>query len=139
MLHGRADFEFSVIRRTNLAVSVLLADDSEVFRQALRRCFEGQSAIAVVGEARDFSETVRLAEQLCPDVVLLDLHLKDGHGLDAVAAAPVLISTGATLLAMSFSDDDDVKALAKQIGAVKLLDKLSLYTELIPTILGLKK
>jgi DNA-binding NarL/FixJ family response regulator len=122
-----------------LAISVLLADDSEVFRRALRRCFEGQSEIAVVGEAVDFSDAVVLAEQLRPDMVLLDLRMKDSHGLDAVAAAPVLISAGATLLAMSFSDDDDVKALAKQIGAAKLLDKLSLYTELIPTILGLKK
>ena len=48
-------------------------------------------------------------------------------------------STGATILAISFGVDDDARALAKQIGASKLLDKMSLYTELIPTILGLKK
>jgi chemotaxis response regulator CheB len=122
-----------------LAISVLLADDSEVFRHALYRCFERQCEIALIGEARDFSEAVRLAEQLRPDVVLLDLCMKDSHGLDALAAGPKLISTGATILGISFSVDDDAKALAKQIGAIKLLDKLSVYTELIPTILGLKK
>ena len=126
-------------RRYNLAVSVLLADDSEHFRKALRRCFEGQSEIGVVGEAVDFSDAVRLVEQLRPDVVLLDLRMNDGHGLDALAAAPALISTGATILAMSFSADDDAKALAKQIGAAKLLDKMSLYTELIPTIFAIEK
>jgi hypothetical protein len=64
--------------------------------------------------------------------------MNDRDGLDAVAAAPALISNGGTILAMSFSTDDDAKALAKQIGAAKLLDKMRLYTELIPTILGMK-
>jgi len=122
-----------------LAMSVLIADDSEEFRKALRRHFEGQSDIVVVGEAVDFSHAARLAGHLRPDVVLLDLRMNDSHGLDAVTAAPALISNGATILAMSFSTDDDAKALAKQIGAAKLLDKMSLYTELIPTILGMKK
>ena len=117
----------------------MLAEDSKELRQAIRRRFEGQSEITLVGEAVDFSDAIRLAERLHPDVVLVDLRMKDSHGLEAVAAAPALISTGATLLAMSFSVDDDTKALAKEIGAVKLFDKLSLYTELIPTILGLRK
>ncbi len=80
-----------------------------------------------------------MAEQLRPDVVLLDLRMNDSYGLDALAAAPKLTAIGARILAISFSIDDDAKALAEQIGAVKLLDKLSLYTELIPTILGLRK
>jgi DNA-binding NarL/FixJ family response regulator len=133
------DFEFSVRRRCNLAVSVLLADDSDVFRHALRRCFEGRPEIVVVGEASDFSQAVRLSEQLRPDVVLLDLRMRDSHGLDALAASPKLISSGATIVAISFSCDDEAKDLAKQIGAAKLLDKVNLYTELVGTILGLKK
>ncbi len=100
---------------------------------------EGHSEITLVGEAHDFSEAVRFAERLRPDVVLLDLRMNDSQGLDALAASPKLISAGATIVATSFSIDDDAKALAKQIGAIKLLDKLSLYSELIPTILELKK
>ena len=122
-----------------MAISVLLADDSEVFLRALRRCFEGQSEIAVVGEAFDFFQTVQLAERLRPDVVLLDLRMRDSHGMDALAASAKLTATGATILAMSFSVDDEAKALAQQIGAVRLLDKLRLYTELIPAILELGK
>jgi chemotaxis response regulator CheB len=81
---------------------------------------ESHSEIAVVAEAKDFTSAVRLAEQLRPDVILLDSRMKDSHGLDALAAGPKLISTGATILAIFFSVDDDVRALAKQIGAAKL-------------------
>jgi DNA-binding NarL/FixJ family response regulator len=45
-------------------VSVLIADDSEEFRKALRRRFEEQSEIVVVGEAVDFSHAARLAGHL---------------------------------------------------------------------------
>ena len=65
--------------------------------------------------------------------------MKNRHGLDALAVGPKLISTGSTIIAISFSADDDVQVLAKQIGAAKSLDKMSLYTELIPTIPGLTK
>lgn len=116
-----------------------MADDSKELRQAIRRRFEGHSEITLVGEAVDFSDAIRLAEQLRPDVVLLDLRMNDSHGQDALAASPKLISSGATIIAISFSIDDEAKALVKQIGAVKLLDKLSLYAELMPTILGLRK
>ena len=119
MLSGQTDFGFFANRRSNLAISVLLADDSKELRQAIRRCFESESGITLVGEARDFSEAVRLAEQLRPDVVLLDLRMNDSHGLNALAAGPKLISSGTTIIAISFSIDDEAKALAKQIGAVK--------------------
>jgi len=80
-----------------------------------------------------------LAEERHPDVVLLDLRMKDSHGLNAVAPAPALNSSCAKIVAISCCDDDDAKTLVKQIGTAKLLDKMSLYTELIPTILGLRK
>jgi hypothetical protein len=65
--------------------------------------------------------------------------MKDSQGLDALEASPQIISIGSTIIAISFSLDDDSKALAKQIGAARLLDKMNLYAELIPAILGLKK
>ena len=122
-----------------MALSVLLADDSEEFRRAIRRLLESQSEISLVGTATDFSEAVLFTALLRPDVVLLDLRMKDSQGLDALEASPQIISTGSTIIAISFSVDDDAKALARQIGAAKLLDKMSLYTELIPTLLALRK
>jgi two-component system, NarL family, nitrate/nitrite response regulator NarL len=108
------------------AISVLLADDSKEFRRAIRRLLEPQSEISLVGAATDFSEAVLFAALLRPDVVLLDLRMKDSQGLDALGASPQIISTGSTIIAISFSVDDDAKALARKIGAAKLLDKTSL-------------
>ena len=122
-----------------MALSVLLADDSEEFRRAIRRLLESQPEISLVGTATDFSEAVLFTALVRPDVVLLDLRMKDSQGLDALGASPQIISTGSTIIAISFSVDDDAKALARQIGAAKLLDKMSLYTELIPTLLALGK
>jgi chemotaxis response regulator CheB len=67
-----------------LALSVLLADDSEEFKRAIRRLLESQSEISLVGAATDFSEAVLFTALLRPDIVLLDLRMKDSHGLDAV-------------------------------------------------------
>ena len=139
MLLDRIDFGFSLKREKYLAISVLLADDSEELRRAIRRLLESHSVISLVGTAADFSEAVLFAALLRPDVVVLDLRMKDSQGLDAVGASPQIISTGSTIIAISFTVDDDAKALARQIGAAKLLDKMNLYRELIPAILGLKK
>jgi CheY-like chemotaxis protein len=133
MLLGRIDFGFSVGREKYLAISVLLADDSQESQRAIRQL------ISLVGAVTDFSEAVLFAAMLRPDVVVLDLRMKDSQGLDAVGASPQIILNGSTIIAISFGIDDDAKALARKIGAAKLLDKMNLYTELIPAILGLKK
>lgn len=122
-----------------LAISVLLADDSEPIRRAICHLLEGHPEITVVAQASDFSEAVRFAEQLRPDVVLLDLRMRDRHGPDALAASLKLLSAGSTILAISFVADADAEALASQIGAVKLIDKMSLYKKLIPAILEVTK
>src|SRR5437899_813677 len=62
---------------------VLIADDNRAFRTFLRQILEVELDLSVVGEAADAEEVVRLARQLKPNVVLLDIHLPGPDGVQA--------------------------------------------------------
>jgi DNA-binding NarL/FixJ family response regulator len=117
----------------NLLIKVLLADDSEVVLRAIRGFLDQDPEIKVVAEAADFSQTVQMANDLKPEIIVMDLHMR--NSVTTLADAMLhLNGCGAQVLAMSFSNDDDAKALAKHSGALALLDKMTLIDELIPTI-----
>jgi two-component system, NarL family, nitrate/nitrite response regulator NarL len=82
--------------RTRKRIRLLLADGERLFREALRFLLETDPAFEVVGYAADAAQTVRLAKQLKPDVLLLDVAMPRLGGLDtlrAVSAAHVCVRT----------------------------------------------
>jgi chemotaxis response regulator CheB len=60
-----------------MPVKVLLADDSDVMRAAIRRTLKEERRIEVVGEAETFAKTVQMIADLKPEVLLLDLHMAE--------------------------------------------------------------
>jgi two-component system, NarL family, response regulator DevR len=114
-------------------VRVLLVDDQEIVRAGLRSVL-GTANIAVVGEAATVAEAIDEAARLNPDVILMDIRLPDGSGVDACreirAANPqikiLFLSAFAdeeTLLATVFASADGY--LLKEIGAATLVQAVN--------------
>jgi DNA-binding NarL/FixJ family response regulator len=65
-------------------VRIVIADDHPIFRDGLRRLLEAEPNLKVLGEASDGAEAVKLARQLKPDILLLDLAMPKHPGLEAL-------------------------------------------------------
>jgi DNA-binding NarL/FixJ family response regulator len=116
-------------------IKVLLADDADSMRRAIRFLLRQREELAVAGEASSLLETIEKARDLRPDIVVIDLNMA---GRDRVVLAEVkALLNGAKILAITFGMSDGAAELAHRIGAAKLLDKTNLSNELIPTILEL--
>ena len=104
------------------AVRVLIVDDQALFREALVALLEVQPEIEVVGEAGNGEQAVRLAADLRPDVVLMDLRMPV---LDGIAATTRLRleQPGVRVLALTTFDDDQDVFAALRAGAVGYLLK----------------
>jgi len=111
---------------------VLIADDSDIMRTAIRKMLQEESNINVVGEASTFAETMQMLNDFKPDVLLLDLHLAEKRNFTP-SLVKAQLGTVCTV-AVSFSNDSEAKELAESYGATTLLDKMSLYTEMRPAI-----
>ena len=112
-----------------MSVNVLIADDAELMRRAIRQLVSGYEDILIVGEASNVAETLDKINELQPDVVVIDVSMPQKY-----AASLQWACNGSKLLAISFADDQRTGELAHQIGASKLLDKMNLTEQLVPTI-----
>ncbi len=97
-------------------LSVLIADDHPVFRKGLRTLIGTMPGTEIAGEASTGVEAARLAEQLQPDVVLMDLQMPEGGGLAAIRQIVETSPHIRILVVTMFQDDDSVFA-AMRAGA----------------------
>lgn len=111
------------------SIRLLLVDDHEVVRVGLKKVLEADPQIVVAGEAATAAEAVAGAQADCPDVVLMDVRLPDGDGIqacrDILAACP-----GVRVLFLTSFADDETMLAAVLAGAhgfcVKRMDVESL-------------
>jgi two-component system response regulator DevR len=116
-----------------MGLRILLVDDHEVVRLGVRGLIERQSGMEVVGEAGTVREAVSQVEQLAPDVVLLDVRLPGGNGLEACRQIKALRPETRIIVLTSYPDDEVLfDAIAcgaegyvlKQIGSADLIRAL---------------
>src|SRR3990167_9201032 len=91
-------------------VRLLLVDDHEVVRVGLRTVLHNRQGITVVGEAGTKAAAVRAVKRLRPDIVLMDVRLPDGSGIDACRASLASHPATRIIFLTSFADDDSVLA-----------------------------
>jgi chemotaxis response regulator CheB len=115
-----------------MPISVLLADDSPLVRKAIVTPLNTDPEIHVFAEASNFRQTIQLARTFFPEVIVMDVYMDRGN--DPTLLEIKLSLADSKVLAISFSNDDETKALADSYGAVEWLDKTKLTDELIPAI-----
>jgi DNA-binding NarL/FixJ family response regulator len=97
-------------------LTILIADDHPVFRKGLRALLASMPEVELAGEATTGEEAIRLAEQLQPDVILMDLHMPGGGGLPAIRQI-VQTSPHIRILVVTMFQDDDSVFAALRAGA----------------------
>jgi len=116
-----------------MTITVLLADDHAVLRAGLRALLNAEPDMEVVGEAGNGEEAVRLAEQLTPDVVVMDISMPVMDGLAATRAITTRMpDTRVLVLTMHAEEQYLLKVL--EAGGSGYVLKRSADTELMEAI-----
>jgi len=114
-------------------INLILADDHAVVRAGTRQLLERQPDLRVVGEAADGEEAVRLAKELKPHVVVMDVRMPKMSGVEATRRIKQEVPEVAVLVLTAHDDDEYVFALL-QAGANGYLLKTAEMEELVKAI-----
>lgn len=114
-------------------ITVLLVDDHDIVRQGLKALLATDSGISVIAEARTGREAVRLAQELRPQVVVMDLAMPAMNGWEATRQILKAIPSAKVLVLSTYHEDDHVQQ-AITAGATAYLIKQTSATDLVLAI-----
>jgi DNA-binding NarL/FixJ family response regulator len=107
-----------------LPITVLLADDHKIIRDGLRSFLKHDSAVKIIGEARNGRDAVKLTKKLCPAVVVMDISMPVLNGLDATEEILSALPKTRILVLSAHSDDGYINR-AVAVGAAGFVSKKS--------------
>ena len=105
---------------------ILIVDDSEEVRSIVRIFLERDATFTVCGEAGNGVEAITKAQELKPDLVLLDLKLPDMSGIEAAGALKAILPNTKLVLFSAYADSSGRSAWASAAGIDLILPKGSL-------------
>ena len=114
-------------------IRVLLVDDHQILREGLRSLIDNQTGMEVVGEAADGRSALALAQELSPDVVVMDIGLPDLNGIEAtrrILAGPDAVK----VIALSMHSDRQFVVDMFAAGASGYLLKEGAFGELVDAV-----
>lgn len=115
------------------AVRVMLVDDHEVVRRGIVTVIDAQGDMRVVGEASSVAEALRRLPAIRPDVLVVDLQLPDGTGIEVMRAARES-GLGQAMLVLTSFDDDSALRESRAAGAAGLILKSARSQEIVDSI-----
>lgn len=114
-------------------IRVLIVDEQKEVRKGLRMRMSIEPDMTVVGEAGHFEEALALAQTLAPDVIVVDIEMRDAGGVNIVerlrAAAPT-----AAVVVLILRSDETTRTRAQQAGAAAFLEKSGGAADLLQAI-----
>ena len=105
-----------------MPIRILIADDHALLRQGIRNFLSLESDFEIIGEAADGEETIRRASELRPDILLLDINMPKGNGIE-VATRLRETHPEIRILALTIHDDENYMMKMIQSGAAGYLLK----------------
>jgi DNA-binding NarL/FixJ family response regulator len=111
------------------ALAVLVVEDQTVLREGLKQLIASEEGLSVAGEAGSVAEAIALAKRIRPDVVLLDLKLPDGSGLDA-AREMLTWNDAPAIIVLSTYEDAALVQSALDLGVSGYIPKTASFTEI---------
>ncbi|HEX2980960.1 MAG TPA: response regulator transcription factor [Anaerolineaceae bacterium] len=116
-----------------MSITILLVEDHKILREGTRQLLEQYPDLQVVGEACDGLEAVRMAADLLPDVIVMDVRLPRMNGIEATQAITARHSKVKVLILSAYADDSYVFPLL-EAGASGYLLKTASGAELADAI-----
>lgn len=115
---------------------ILIVDDSATLRKDIKKLLNPIKSIEVIGEAIDAASAMRQCNALKPDIMILDINLKNGSGIDVLEKMKKCPQSPVTIMFTNYSKGEFQKA-TKRLGADYFFDKTNDIEKLIDTLTNL--
>ncbi|PIP38827.1 MAG: DNA-binding response regulator [Desulfobacterales bacterium CG23_combo_of_CG06-09_8_20_14_all_51_8] len=121
-----------------MEIKILLADDHKITRAGLKALLDGQKNMIVVGEAENGRQAVRLASELTPDVIVMDINMPELNGIEATRQILAELP-GTKIIALSMYSDKRYVVGMLKAGVSGYLLKNCAFDELVSAISSVVK